>query len=158
MFAEQLATQDLVPVSSSPIGGASLTTLVVQGTAWTVSCVDTLFHNPLQGLGLLLLSEVGMTVAAVSRAARETFVIAVKYRLRERLGIPSTGYLPRIVAEVEIGGIEALVMIVSVDRPVAYSIGTVIGAFHADYGDNVWLSRHHRSPFAAGFVPEGSLI
>ncbi len=88
VFAEQLATQKLVPVSSSPIRGASLTTLVGQGTAWTVSGADMLFHSPLQGLGLLVLSEVGWTVAAVSRGARETFVIAVKYRLRERLGIP----------------------------------------------------------------------
>ena len=87
-FAEQLATQKLVPVSSSPICGASLTTLVAQGTAWTVSGADMLFHSPLQGLGLLVLSEVGLTVAAVSRGARETLVIAVKYRLRERLGIP----------------------------------------------------------------------
>ncbi|MGH2831463.1 MAG: hypothetical protein ACRDK2_01705 [Solirubrobacteraceae bacterium] len=47
-----------------------------------------LFHDPLQGLGLLALSEIGLTVAAVSRAARETLVVAVKYRLRERWGIP----------------------------------------------------------------------
>ena len=46
------------------------------------------FHSPLQGLGLLVFSEVGLTVTAVSRAARETLVVAVKYRLRERLGIP----------------------------------------------------------------------
>ena len=88
VFAEQLATQKLVPVSSSPIRGSSLTKLVAQGTAWTVSGADMLFHSPLQGLGLLVLSEVGLTVAAVSRGARETLVIAVKYRLRERLGIP----------------------------------------------------------------------
>jgi len=53
-----------------------------------VSGADMLSHSPLQGLGLLVLSEIGLTVAAVSRGARETFVIAVKYRLRERLGIP----------------------------------------------------------------------
>jgi hypothetical protein len=64
VFAEQLATQKLVPVSSSPIRGASLTKLVAQGTAWTVSGADMLFHSPLQGLGLLVLSEVGLTVAA----------------------------------------------------------------------------------------------
>ncbi|HXQ00333.1 MAG TPA: hypothetical protein VN845_09770 [Solirubrobacteraceae bacterium] len=34
LFAEQLATNDLVPVSSSPIRCASLTTLVTQGSAW----------------------------------------------------------------------------------------------------------------------------
>lgn len=88
VFAEQLAVEDLVPVSSSPIRGASLTSLVTQGAAWTVSGADMLFHSPLQGLGLLVLSELGLTIAAVSRGARETFVIAVKYRLRERLGIP----------------------------------------------------------------------
>ncbi len=88
LFAEQLATDDLVPVSSSPIRGASLTSLVTQGTAWTASGADMLFHSPLQGLGLLVLSELGLTIAAASRGARETFVIAVKYRLRERLGIP----------------------------------------------------------------------
>jgi hypothetical protein len=88
VFAEQLATNDLVPVSSSPIHGISLTTVVTQGAAWTISGADMLFHDPLQGLGLLALSEIGLTVAAVSRAARETLVIAVKYRLRERLGIP----------------------------------------------------------------------
>jgi hypothetical protein len=37
---------------------------------------------------LLALSEIGLTVAAVARGAREPLVIAVKYRLRERLGIP----------------------------------------------------------------------
>jgi energy-converting hydrogenase Eha subunit C len=77
-----------VPVSSSPIRGVSLTTVVTQGAAWTISGADMLFHNPLQGLGLLALSEIGMTVAAVTRAARETLAVAVKYRLRERLGIP----------------------------------------------------------------------
>jgi hypothetical protein len=46
VFAKQLATQDLVLVSSSPIRGASLTTLVAQGTAWTVSGADMLFHGP----------------------------------------------------------------------------------------------------------------
>jgi hypothetical protein len=88
VFAEQLATNDLVPVSSSPIRGVSLTTVVTQGAAWTISGADMLFHDPLQGLGLLALSEIGLTVAAVSRAARETLVVAVKYRLRERLGLP----------------------------------------------------------------------
>lgn len=88
VFAEQLATDDLVPVSSSPIRGVSLTTIVTQGTAWTVSGADMLFNDPLQGLGLLALSEIGLTVAAVSRGVRETLVVAVKYRLRERLGIP----------------------------------------------------------------------
>jgi hypothetical protein len=79
---------ELVPVSSSPIRGVSLTTVITQGTAWTVSGADALFHDPLQGLGLLALSEIGLTVAAVARGARETLVIAVKYRLRERFGIP----------------------------------------------------------------------
>jgi hypothetical protein len=88
VFAEQLATNDLVPVSSSPIRGVSLTSLVAQGSAWGVSGADMVFHSPIQGLGLLVLSEIGLTVAAVSRGARETLVIAVKYRLRERLGIP----------------------------------------------------------------------
>lgn len=89
VFAQQLATNELVPVSSSPIRGVPLTTLVAQGSAWAVSGADMVFHNPLQGLGLLVVSELGLTVAAVSRAARETLVVAVKHRLRERLGIPS---------------------------------------------------------------------
>jgi hypothetical protein len=88
VFAEQLATTDLVPISSSPIRGTSLTTLIMQGSAWTISGADILFHSPLQGLGLLVLSEAGLTVAAVARAGRETLVVAVKYRLRQRLGIP----------------------------------------------------------------------
>ncbi len=88
VFADQLATKDLVPVSSSPIRGASLTTLVAQGAAWTISGADMVFHSQLQGLGLLVLSEVGLTVAAVARAGRETLVVAIKYRLRQRLGIP----------------------------------------------------------------------
>lgn len=88
VFAEQLATNDLVPVSSSPIRGVALTTVVTQGAAWTISGADMVFHDPLQGLGLLALSEIGLTVAAVSRAARETLVVAIKYRLRERWGIP----------------------------------------------------------------------
>lgn len=88
VFAQQLATSDLVPVSSSPIHGVSLTTLVAQGSAWAVSGADMVFHSPLQGLGLLVVAELGLTVAAVSRAARETLAVAVKYRLRERLGVP----------------------------------------------------------------------
>jgi hypothetical protein len=88
VFAKQLATDDLVPVSSSPIRGTSLSTLITQGAAWTVSGADMLFHNPLQGLGLLALSELGLTAAQVIRAGRETLVIAVKYRLRQRLGVP----------------------------------------------------------------------
>jgi hypothetical protein len=93
VFAQQLATNDLVPVSSSPIHGVSLTTLVAQGSAWAISGADMVFHDPLQGLGLLVVAEVGLTVAAVSRAARETLVVAVKYRLRERMGIP-TDWVP----------------------------------------------------------------
>jgi hypothetical protein len=95
VFAEQLATNDLVPISSSPIRGASLTTLVAQGSAWTISGADMVFHSPLQGLGLLVLSEVGLTVAAVSRAGRETLIVAVKYRLRQRLGNTSRLGAPR---------------------------------------------------------------
>lgn len=97
VFAEQLATNDLVPISSSPIRGTSLTTLVAQGSAWSVAGADMMFHSPLQGLGILVLSEIGLTIAAVSRAGRETLAIAVKYRLRERLGIPSDWEPPRIV-------------------------------------------------------------
>ena len=88
VFAEQLAINELVPVSSSPIHGTSLTTLVAQGSAWTLSGADMLIHSPLHGLGLLVVSEIGLTVAAVARAGRETLVIAVKYRLRDRLGLP----------------------------------------------------------------------
>jgi hypothetical protein len=88
VFAHQLATSDLVPVSSSPIRGSSLAALVTQGAAWTISSADMLFHDPLQGLGLLALSELGLTVAQVTRAGRETLAVWVKYRLREKLGIP----------------------------------------------------------------------
>jgi hypothetical protein len=57
VFAEQLAMNDLVPVSSSPIRGVSLTTVVTQEVAWTISGADMLFHDPLQGLGLLALRD-----------------------------------------------------------------------------------------------------
>jgi hypothetical protein len=46
------------------------------------------FHDPFQGLGLLVLSEVGLTVASVIRAHRETLAIAIKYRMRHRYGVP----------------------------------------------------------------------
>lgn len=78
----------MVPVSSSPIKGTSLASLVAQGTAWTISGADMVFHDPLQGLGLLVLSEVGLTVASVIRAHRETLAIAIKYRMRRRYGVP----------------------------------------------------------------------
>jgi hypothetical protein len=88
VFAKQLATEDLVPVSSSPIHGASITTLIAQGSAWAVSGADMLFHDPWQGLGLLAASEIGLTIVAVSRGARQTLVIAAKYHLRRKLGVP----------------------------------------------------------------------
>jgi hypothetical protein len=88
VFAEQLATADVVPVASSPIRGTSLSSLVAQGAAWTISGADMVFHDPLQGLGLLVLSEVGLTVASVIRAHRETLAIAIKYRMRRRYGVP----------------------------------------------------------------------
>lgn len=88
VFARQLAEEDLVPVSSSPIRGASLTTLVAQGAAWTISGADTFFHDPVHGLGLLVFSEVGLTIATAARAGRETLAIWIKYRMRERLGVP----------------------------------------------------------------------
>lgn len=88
IFAEQLATAEVVPVASSPIKGASLSSLVAQGAAWTISGADIVFHDPLQGLGLLVLSEVGLTVASVIRAHRETLAIAIKYRMRRRYGVP----------------------------------------------------------------------
>jgi hypothetical protein len=88
VFARQLATEDLVPVSSSPIRGASPVALLAQGSAWAVSGADMLFHDPLQGLGLLVASEVGLTIIAVSRASRQTLAIAAKYHLRKILGVP----------------------------------------------------------------------
>jgi hypothetical protein len=88
VFAEQLATAEVVPVSSSPIKGTSLASLVAQGAAWTISGADIVFHDPLQGLGLLVFSEIGLTVASVIRAHRETLAIAIKYRMRQRYGVP----------------------------------------------------------------------
>src|SRR5262249_26474464 len=88
VFSGQLGTADVVPVSSSPIKGTSLGALVAQGAAWTISGADMVFHDPLQGLGLLVLSEVGLTVASVIRAHRETLAIAIKYRMRHRYGVP----------------------------------------------------------------------
>jgi len=88
VFARQLATEDLVPVSSSPIHGVSVATLIAQGSAWAVSGADMLFHDPWQGLGLLAASEIGMTIVAVSRGVRQTLVIVAKYHLRQRLGVP----------------------------------------------------------------------
>lgn len=88
-FAHQLATSELVPVASSPIRGTSLVNLMTHGTAWTVSTVEGLAHDPLRGLAVLIVSEIGITVAQIVGAARSTAVIAVKWRMRQRLGIPA---------------------------------------------------------------------
>lgn len=87
-FAHQLATAELVPVSSSPISGTSLVRLMTQGTAWTASAAEAITHDPLRGLAVLVVSEIGITVAQLAGAARSTAVIAVKWRMRERFGIP----------------------------------------------------------------------
>jgi hypothetical protein len=88
-FAHQLATGELVPIASSPIRGASLVTLMTQGTAWTVSVAEGIAQDPLRGLAVLVVSEIGITVAQIVGAARSTAVIAVKWRMRQRLGIPA---------------------------------------------------------------------
>jgi hypothetical protein len=88
-FAHQLATSELVAVTSSPIRGTSLVNLMTQGTAWTVSVAEGLAHDPLRGLAVLVVSEIGITIAQVVGAARSTAVIAVKWRMRQRLGIPA---------------------------------------------------------------------
>ena len=88
VFAHQLATTELVPATSSPISGTSLVKLMTQGTAWTASAAEAITHDPLRGLAVLILSEIGITVAQLAGAARSTAVIAVKWRMRERYGIP----------------------------------------------------------------------
>lgn len=87
-FAHQLATGEMVPVLSSPIRGSSLVRLMTHGTAWTVSVAEGIAHDPLRGLAVLVVSEIGITVAQIVGAARSTAVIAVKWRMRQRLGIP----------------------------------------------------------------------
>ena len=87
-FARQLATSELVAVTSSPIRGVSLVNLMSQGTAWTVSVAEAVVHDPLRGLAVLVVSEIGITVAQIVGAVRSTAVIAVKWRMRQRLGIP----------------------------------------------------------------------
>ena len=87
-FAHQLATSELVPVTSSPIRGTSLVKLMTHGTAWTVSTAEGIAHDPLRGLAVLVVSEIGITVAQIAGAARSTAVVAVKWRMRQRLGIP----------------------------------------------------------------------
>jgi len=86
-FADQLVTREVVPVAGS-IHGTSLTTLFSQGGAWTVSVVEGITHDPLRGLAVLVVAEAGITVAQLAGAARSTAVIWLKYRMRQRLGIP----------------------------------------------------------------------
>lgn len=77
-FAHQLATGELVAITSSPIRGMSLVRLMLQGTAWTVSVAEAVVHDPLRGLAVLVVSEIGIIVAQIVGAARSTAVIAVK--------------------------------------------------------------------------------
>jgi hypothetical protein len=53
-FAEQLVVNDLVPVASSPIRGTSLAHLLAQGSAWTASAAEAITHDPIHGLGVLV--------------------------------------------------------------------------------------------------------
>ncbi len=87
MFAEQLAMTEVVPVPGS-IRGTTLARLVTQGSAWTVSVGEGITHDPLRGLAVLVASEVGITIAQLAGAFRSTGVVWVKWKMRQRLGIP----------------------------------------------------------------------
>lgn len=87
IFADQLVTSDVVPVTGS-IRGTSLAKLAAQGSAVTVSGAETITHDPLRGLAVLVIAEVGISVAQLLGAATSTACIALKFHLRKRLGIP----------------------------------------------------------------------
>jgi hypothetical protein len=65
VFAEQLATRELVPVSSSPIEGASLQQLLEQGHAWTAVGEWALQHT-LGGLAMYFKLAFGVVITRVS--------------------------------------------------------------------------------------------
>lgn len=88
VFAHQLATSDIVPVSSSPIRGTSLAKLLAHGSACTVSAAEAITYDPLRGLAVLVVSEVGIAAAQIIQAVGATAVVAIKWHMRRRLGIP----------------------------------------------------------------------
>jgi hypothetical protein len=61
---------------------------MTHGTAWTASVAEGIVHDPPRGLAVLVISEASITVAQVAGAVRSTAVVAVKWRMRQRLGIP----------------------------------------------------------------------
>jgi hypothetical protein len=65
VFAEQLATQELVPVSSSPIEGASLQYLLEHGQAWTAIGEWALQHT-VGGLATYFKLAFGVVITRVS--------------------------------------------------------------------------------------------
>lgn len=71
-FARQLVTDDLVPVSSSPIRGASLGDLVGQGAAWIVTGVGYT-HSIGDGIEMLVLTQFGFVVFATGRGIARAF-------------------------------------------------------------------------------------
>jgi hypothetical protein len=72
VFAAQLVTDDLVPVSSSPIRGASLGDLVGQGAAWIVTGFG-FAHSIADGIEMLVLTEFGFIVFATGRGIARAF-------------------------------------------------------------------------------------
>ena len=89
-FARQLVTEELVPISASPIRGTSISALISQGVAWVGGGSVAVMDHPATGLAVFVLTEVGLTVQAVLRGHREALTMIAKHRTLERSGIPFT--------------------------------------------------------------------
>ncbi len=88
LFAEELALGDRAPVSQSPLQLDSISHLVSQGEAYVANGADWVYQHPLHALGVVVLVRGAVLISAVGRAAQQTIVIAAKYHLRRKLGVP----------------------------------------------------------------------
>ncbi len=88
LFAQELAFGERVPVHESPLRLDSMAALAEKGEAYVANGADWALHNPLQALGIVILSQGALLIVGLSRMARRTIITAAEYHLRRALGIP----------------------------------------------------------------------
>lgn len=88
LFAQELVFGERTPVSNSPLRLETMEALANRGEAYVANGADWAFSHPLHTLGVVILVDGAVLIAALSRAARETVVIAAKYHMRRALGVP----------------------------------------------------------------------
>jgi hypothetical protein len=88
LFAQELAFGERAPVATSPLRLESMASLASKGEAYVANGADWAFSHPLQALGIVILAQGSVLLAGLSRAVRETLIIATKYHLRRAMGIP----------------------------------------------------------------------